>query len=981
MKSLTLVAGTLGVVILYQHRQQVKGYLIAGPYPSVSTLLPVRAVQRALIDCTKKDVRVDWFPLDSKLREHHVRTSDNGHPISGATRDAARELIVAAIDTIGATKFEISPGGHTLDEGRRIHQHYAVGDLHISVAADIPQPTDVITGIDVDYYLNDPVAVFGYVNPIILHTFQPLAVCGMDGESPFRIIDDFVHYDVSGGASWRHKVWDWTRFGEFLWFPCQSGGFWSYILSIFGVKKYIYHKVHHARPWDDCPHRALVWLLPQYTAWSVCWLPSDLRARKLDRIQYSDDRTEGWNILAYIKDTEVRVNFGRAGEDACMDMKKEQFDVLLGLQSAQSVTSRMLGMGYNDPGQLALMAQYFRKAKLDPTDPVRLARPASIKVHWPASFEAESLECSARAYACPLVTDENLLPMIKRWECLSDSLEKRVAFVRNDNEPARKYNSLAEEFVRLVVPIPDIGHPIALEVAAEELSKPSQVLAVANIWETVDMEHRRLIEAFVKNEPTMKNGRIISSFADARFLLKFSAYTLNFRDRVLHADWNRHWFCPGLTPSQISEKVVGYVGDVHSPCEGDYSNLDGSISLWLQRRVMNAVYLRYYHPDHRKELTSYTDMMINCPARAKRFGFRYDAGVGVKSGSPTTCDLNTVVNAFVMYCAVRRVFPELSPAEAYQHIGLAFGDDSLFDAAFASSWNKVANDLGLTLKVEKFQADKGLVFLARVYPNPWVTNTSFQDPLRTWRKLHLTTRDPTVPIADAACDRLEGYLTTDKLTPITSEFASAMLRYYLPKTTRQRSCRKDRLREVPYWLTQGGAWPQNPNDRWLMVNCIAARLQLPVEDIRAFQCRLAELVDPWAVPNMDRTDLAVPYVNTIDAEGTPSEDRVDLRILERDQHVHRSRANRGVPGTRRGSGEGHEGGSRVGRRPGRQGPSGRGGLRSLPRRDGGAVRAVNNQLPQQTNRVDGSQTIERRGWNAGTQIMSQGARMASRRGH
>nr|WPV63057.1 MAG: RNA-dependent RNA polymerase [Wufeng shrew nodavirus 11] len=977
-KLVVAIAGTLGAVIVWQNRQQVKGYLIVGPYPSALATVPARALQRALIDRTREDVRVDWFPLDSKLRRPHVRHTDNGHPISGATRDAARELMVAAIDSIGATKFEISPGGHTMDEARRVHQHYAVADLHAAVAADEPRDTDVIACIDVDYYLRDPDTVFGYVNPAIIHTFQPRAVSGTDGDSPFRIIDNSVVYDVSGGSSWRHQVWDWTRFGEFLEFPVQSSGLCRFFLRCLGIRKYVYHKVHFARPWESCPHRALVWLLPQYTAWQISWLPSDLRSRRLSRIDFRDTTRPGWNSLVYLDDNEVRISFGREGEDASMDMRKDNFDVLMGLQSAQSVTSRMLGMGYNQPKDLALLGQYFRKAVVESIEPPRFARPISVKVHWPASFEAETEECSARSYSEPLVSDENLMPMIKRWECLSNSLEKRVAFVKNLTEPPSRYNRLAEEFVRLVVPVPDIGVPFTLEQAREELSKPSQVLAVANIWETVDMEHRRLIEAFVKNEPTMKNGRIISSFADARFLLKFSTFSLKFRDNVLHSEHSRHWFCPGLTPGAIALKVQEYCGSVFQPSEGDFSNLDGSVSLWLQRRVMNAVYHRYFHPSYSKELRSYTDMMVSCPARAKRFGFRYDAGVGVKSGSPTTCDLNTVVNAFVMYCAVRRALPELSPGEAYQHIGLAFGDDGLFDAAFTTSWNKVALDLGLTLKIENHKSENGVCFLARVFPNPWLTTTSFQDPLRTWRKLHMTSRNPTVPLADAAVDRLEGYLVTDRFTPITSEYASAMIRHYLPLTSPDRVRRSDRNREAPFWLTQGGAWPQNPADRQLMLHCISTRLKMPLELLGVMRQELSELTDPWAVRGWDRGECAMPYQDTIFGDGTTSEDRVDLRTLAREQHVHRARANRGIPREGSSGGERHAGGTQVGRHVGRQPPQRDRGVQDIPRGARGQVRAVNHQLVEQAEDRRTAQ-VEQRGQRLGLPNRANANRARQRR--
>lgn len=897
-KSLAVVAGAAGCYGIWKYRQQLRGYLSKGPYPSEITNTILRAFQRALIDQTRSNHRINWYPLESSLMEQPRRLTDNGHPRSGAVRDAARCLIVSAVDSIGATKFEISPGGHTMDEERRAHQHYAVADLRASVQESYPQPGDVIVGIDIDYYLRKPEDYFGYPNPVVLHTFQPLTVSGVDADSPFRIIDNKIHYDVSGGTTWQHNVWDWTTFGEHLEFTSRIDTFTAWCLSWLGFRKVMYQKVHYSRPWEDCPHRALVWMVPQYSAWRITWLPTDLRARKLQHIDFKDSTRPGWNSLVRMAGEELRISIGREGEDASVDMRKTDFDILMGLTTAQSVTSRMLGMGYNAASTLALVGQYFRKAEPNGPDPVRLGRPAGVRVHWPAPFEAEEPDSSARAYAAPLVSDENMMPMIKRWECLSMSLERRVKFVRNTSTPPRRYQRYAEEFVRLVVPIPNEGVPMSVEDAARELNKPSQVLAVKGIWNELDMPPRQLIESFVKNEATMKCGRIISSFPDARFLVKFSTFTLEFRDTIFHSEWNKHWFCPGLTPPEIANKVCEYVSTIHTPVEGDFSNLDGTISMWLQRHVMNALYLRWCCPEYKVELQKYCDMMINCPARAKRFGFRYEAGVGVKSGSPTTCDLNTAAGAFIMYCAIRQQFPELTPEEAFQMIGLAFGDDGLFDRTYAKWWQKAAKDCGLTLKVEEYEPEHGVCFLARVFPDPWSTNTSFQDPLRTWRKLHLTTRDKTVPLEDAASDRLEGYLVTDSLTPVTSQYCEMLLRCFRwVSTTTRRLRRKDHDQEKPYWLTIGGAWPQRLEDVPIMEHCIASRTGFDVEKIRELATILPTLNDPWSVPTLNRDEEPSPYRDTLDIDAQPAEGLVDPRNFESDQHVIRSQANRGVPET------------------------------------------------------------------------------------
>jgi hypothetical protein len=113
-----------------------------------------------------------------------------------------------------------------------------------------------------------------------------------------------------------------------------------------------------------------------------------------------------------------------------------------------------------------------------------------------------------------------------------------------------------------------------------------------------------------------------------------------------------------------------------------------------------------------------------------------------------------MLNGFLMYCAVRKTYPELSPAQAMDQIGLAFGDDSVFSAKYSRNFQKVAKDVGMDLKAVKYDPEQGLTYLARVFVNPYETNTTMQDPVRTLRKLHLTARNATVPLPDAALDRV-----------------------------------------------------------------------------------------------------------------------------------------------------------------------------------------------------------------------------------
>jgi len=228
-----------------------------------------------------------------------------------------------------------------------------------------------------------------------------------------------------------------------------------------------------------------------------------------------------------------------------------------------------------------------------------------------------------------------------------------------------------------------------------------------------------------------------------------------------------------------------------------------------------------------------------------------------------------VLNAFIQYSAVRHTYPELKPAEAFQHIGLAFGDDSIFSSDFKQQFVKVADVVGLTLKVERYDPAQGLTFLGRVFLDPFTTDSTIQDPLRTWRKLHMTARDPCIPLATAAVDRLEGYLVTDPLTPVTSEYAQAVIRLVGDdaEDRARRQARKSHNAEKPYWLTSG-TWPQREEDHDLMVSVISARTGITEEAIRNMQRHLETLEDLAALQTFDR-EYEPGYEDTLDPDGQP----------------------------------------------------------------------------------------------------------------
>jgi len=176
----------------------------------------------------------------------------------------------------------------------------------------------------------------------------------------------------------------------------------------------------------------------------------------------------------------LKINIGKQGDDATVTLAKVDYDALMLLNNSQAVTTRMIGMKYTDTRTQAIFGAYHRGDSKILHDCASIVASNTL-VHWPYPIDADVPETSSRVYARSLTDAPNLTPMTRRWEVLSESLERRVTMVANHKMPTKYIQGLAIEFVEQVVPHQSIGVPLTVEEAAKLLDKPTQVLAVKNI--------------------------------------------------------------------------------------------------------------------------------------------------------------------------------------------------------------------------------------------------------------------------------------------------------------------------------------------------------------------------------------------------------------------------------------------------------------------------------------------------------------------
>jgi hypothetical protein len=135
---------------------------------------------------------------------------------------------------------------------------------------------------------------------------------------------------------------------------------------------------------------------------------------------------------------------------------------------------------------------------------------------------------------------------------------------------------------------------------------------------------------------------------------------------------------------------------------------------------------------------------------------------------------------------------------------LKYGDDTVDcnNNDFVARFIAAATDLGLKLEVQTVPKGEPLPYLGRYFVDPLTSVDSFQDPMRTISKLHLSANRSVEP-SQAAANKAHGYYTTDAKTPIIGTWSKRVIEITGLKPKGLRSDEKYRM---------SNAWPQRSRE-------------------------------------------------------------------------------------------------------------------------------------------------------------------------
>jgi hypothetical protein len=816
-----------------------------------------------------KSLLIEWFMIKTTLKPETVRMAFTGlslseakevpghtHGIAAGDRTAASHFIDRLAAQLGREAFYYAMSQSDQRNSRKgSRSYYWTKDVTTEVESfDFPE-FPLLAMVDTDHHIEElEEFLCNAFEPIILYTFQPDQVSKITKNYSYTFgKQNEVHYHVTGGATYEHRVWHYNQdnlmvVDSLCGLPLQAATF----------------LVDRRR---TSPDHELIMLTPVgkwrgVMAWFVLYCLDYKRLHRLDIAQ-----SNGFNRMTVCSEEGLMVSTGKTGSFSSTKIPittDETLATLVRTKEHKLTMPEVQSLTAGDKAAAAPLLEYHRLAVESDSDKT-IAFPVGEGVRRyqfnPHKFN-ERAKPSLVQFMRPIVNGAFSPDQTVANE--QQMIKGRIEDVKNGELPVGAFlKKTMLKFLEIFVPeaLVHTRDPVDYEtvLARQSLNKQRVLLTDAE-W----CESKYEVGLFMKKEAA-------KGLDDPRPITKLDTVTKREYSQYIYAIeylFKREpWYAFSLKPNNVAARVAEICQSAEFVTNTDFSRFDGHVSNVL-RELEAALLTRCFKPCYTDEVLSLHSKQFGQSGIAT-FGTAYEMGFARGSGSPETSLFNSLCNAFVAFLAISMTIDPLTNKyyeglDAYVLLGLYGGDDGITANVEPTTYIKAAAMVGQVLDVEKImRGHVGVKFLARCYsPYIWEGDrNSCCQMLRTLKKFHVTVSmgkdvTPTMKLLE----KIRCFSLTDLNTPIIGDFCYAVMKWHGGEIEHDERT----LAMRPWWarFDRGDQYP-NADADWMWDLCDS---EMPIFQHKKFSSwlktcnRYSDFLEPPLCLDIELPKPKVPVV-------------------------------------------------------------------------------------------------------------------------
>jgi hypothetical protein len=674
-------------------------------------------------------------------------------------------------------------------------QHFWSKDLSSKAQNDDIKHDDLRVIVDVDYYLDMNVELLRG-NPTLIYTIEPTSPTGKLENSRYWYEDGHFNMILAGGATFRHKLWNYNHDTFSVEAPTFSIKYHKGIPYPSFTAKRISYVVERR---TVSPGRALIFLIPiashsGFSAYVSKWFLED------NTLSHLDPRENGYNVISTLHpDGSQSVSVAPDGNNVSFTLPIETDSLLRtiainskgcssGLRNSQ-VKSHIAPC--ENHGLVSQMATSYYST-LMAKQPRVIMFPFISKNEGILRYQYTSTEFDTAAK--PGLTSYMqafLGPAPAPDDCKDNTAQCVKARITNIQHttplPMSKYLIDAiHDFVEAIATVK--LHPVDPQEVYDKQPRPmqQQILKAAEL--EGDENIKDIVKCFQKKESYggIKDPRNITTIP-GKDKMDHSCFIYALAEHLKKFPW----YAFGRSPLELAEHVANICESAEvGVFLGDLSRMDGHISN-IGRYITRALMMAMFHPIYHTDIDRIAKTQVNRKG-VTDFDVTFFTLLTRLSGSPETSTFNTIEGAFLAYLGYRGTKVNgkyLTHSEAWEKLKECCfgGDDSIASDLTEKAYKKAAKMCGhVATGTFKERGSFGVNFLSRFFSREvWTGRTdSMIDLKRQLMKFHTASHLPnTVSPLAKLLEKSISFVINDPNTPILGPFCTLAVAL-IPKKTK-----------------------------------------------------------------------------------------------------------------------------------------------------------------------------------------------------